>query len=303
MMRDVPFVTVDVFTDRRFAGNPLAVILDARELSDGEMQQIAREFGYSETTFVLPPRDPANTANVRIFTPTTEVPFAGHPNVGTAFALGNLGSLFGSPIGTQLRFEEKAGLAEIELARVGARVTGATIQAPGPLTVGSSVPPAELAPCISLEAADLETQHHAPVFASVGLKFILVEVKDLAVLARAAPRLEPLAVLHEAYAHEETDCAIFLYAWVGSDHVRARMFAPLDNVPEDPATGSASAALGAYLASLNAETRDRHLLVEQGVEMGRRSLIHVDVETKAGRFERVRITGACVEVMRGTISL
>lgn len=303
MMRDVPFVTVDVFTDRRFAGNPLAVILDARELSDGEMQQIAREFGYSETTFVLPPQEPANTANVRIFTPTTEVPFAGHPNVGTAFALGNLGSLFGSPIGTQLRFEEKAGLVEIELARDGARVTGATIQAPGPLTVGSSVPPAELAPCISLEAADLETRHHAPVFASVGLKFILAEVKDLAVLARAAPRLEPLAVLHEAYAHEETDCAIFLYAWVGSDHGRARMFAPLDNVPEDPATGSASAALGAYLASLDAETRDRHLLVEQGVEMGRRSLIHVDVETKAGRFERVRITGACVEVMRGTISL
>lgn len=303
MMRDVPFVTLDVFTDRRFAGNPLAVILDARGLSDGEMEQIAREFGYSETTFVLPPQDPANTANVRIFTPTTEVPFAGHPNVGTAFVLGNLSSLFGSPIGSHLRFEEKAGLVEIELARDGARVTGATIQAPGPLTVGSSVLPAELAPCISLEAADLETRHHAAVFASVGLKFILVEVKDLAVLARAAPRLEPLAVLHEAYAHEETDCAIFLYAWVGSDHVRARMFAPLDNVPEDPATGSASAALGAYLASLDAESRDRHLLVEQGVEMGRRSLIHVDVETKAGRSERVRITGACVEVMRGTISL
>ncbi len=303
MMRDVPFVTLDVFTDRRFAGNPLAVILDARELSDGEMEQIAREFGYSETTFVLPPRDPANTANVRIFTPTTEVPFAGHPNVGTAFVLGNLGSLFGRPVGSHLRFEEKAGLVEIELARDGARATGATIQAPGPLTVGSTMPPPELAPCISLNAEDLETRHHAPVFASVGLKFILVEVKDLAVLARAAPRLEPLAVLHEAYAHEEADCAIFLYAWVGSNHVRARMFAPLDNVPEDPATGSASAALGAYLASLDAETRDRHLLVEQGVEMGRRSLIHVDVETKAGRFERVRITGACVEVMRGTISL
>lgn len=305
MMRDVPFVTVDVFTDRRFAGNPLAVILDARGLSDGEMQQIAGEFGYSETTFVLPPQDPANTASVRIFTPTTEVPFAGHPNVGTAFVLGNLGSLFGKPVATHLRFEEKAGLVEVEveLARDGARVTGATIQAPGPLTVGSPVPQAELAPCISLDAADIETRHHAPVFASVGLKFILVEVKDLAVLARAAPRLEPLAILHEAYAHEQTDCAIFLYAWVGSDHVRARMFAPLDNVPEDPATGSASAALGAFLVSQDEETRDRHLLVEQGVEMGRRSLIHVDVQTHAGRFERVRITGACVEVMRGTISL
>lgn len=302
-MRDVPFVTVDVFTDRRFAGNPLAVILDARGLSDVEMQQITAEFGYSETTFVLPPQDPANTANVRIFTPTTEVPFAGHPNVGTAFVLGNLGSLFGKPVGTQLRFEEKAGLVEVELARDGARVTGATIQAPGPLTVGSSVPPAELAPCISLDAADLETRHHAPVFASVGLKFILVEVKDLAALARAATKLEPLLVLHETYAREETDCAIFLYTWAGRDHVRARMFAPLDNVAEDPATGSASAALGAYLSSLGARSRDRHLLVEQGVEMGRRSLIHVDVGTQAGRFDHVRITGTCVEVMRGTISL
>lgn len=165
------------------------------------------------------------------------------------------------------------------------------------------MPPAELAPCISLDAADLETRHHVPVFASVGLKFILAEVKDLAVLARAAPRLEPLAILHETYTHEETDCAIFLYAWVGSDHVRARMFAPLDNVPEDPATGSASAALGAYLGSLDAQPRNRHLLIEQGVEMGRRSLIHVDVETKDVRFDRVRITGTCVEVMRGTITL
>lgn len=302
-MRDIPFVTVDVFTGQRFAGNPLAVILDARGLSDGEMQQIAREFGYSETTFVLPPQDPANTAQVRIFTPATEVPFAGHPNVGTAFVLGNLGTLFGRPIGTHLRFEEKAGLVEVELTREGTHVTGATIQAPGPLVVGSHVPPVELAPCISLDTADLETRHHAPVFASVGLKFILAEVKDLDVLARAAPRLEPLAILHEAYAYEETDCAIFLYAWVGIDHVRARMFAPLDNVPEDPATGSASAALGAYLGSLDAQPRDRHLRIEQGVEMGRRSLIHVDVEIGAGRFDRVRITGTCVAVMRGTIAL
>lgn len=302
-MRDVPFVTVDVFTDTRFAGNPLAVILDARGLSNAEMQQVAAEFGYSETTFVLPPRDPVNTANVRIFTPTTEVPFAGHPNVGTAFVLGNFGTLFGRPIGAQLRFEEKAGLVEVGLVRDGARVTGATIQAPGPLAVGSPVPPAEIAPCISLTATDIETRHHTPIFASVGLKFILAEVKDLAALARAATRLDPLLVLHEAYAHEETDCAIFLYTWAGPDHVRARMFAPLDNVAEDPATGSASAALGAYLSSLGSPSRDRHLLIEQGVEMGRRSLIHVDVRTQAGRFDHVRITGDCIEVLRGTLTL
>lgn len=105
-MKTVPFVTVDVFTESRFAGNPLAVITDARGLADIEMQQIAAEFGYSETTFVLPASDPANTAEVRIFTPVTEVPFAGHPNVGTAYVLATAGTVFGRPVGEHLRFEE-----------------------------------------------------------------------------------------------------------------------------------------------------------------------------------------------------
>ena len=133
------FVTVDVFTDQRFFGNPLAVITDARGLSGDEMQAIATEFGYSETTFVLPPDNPANTARVRIFTPTTEVPFAGHPNVGTAFVLGNLPDLFGSALGNTLRFEEIAGLVEIDLIRKGDVVVGATIRAPRPLELGAEI--------------------------------------------------------------------------------------------------------------------------------------------------------------------
>ena len=115
-MRQYAYETVDVFAETRFGGNPLAVITDARGLSADEMQRIAVEFNYSETTFVLPPKDAANTAHVRIFTPTNELPFAGHPNVGTAFVLGRLGSVFGDATGNAMRFEEGAGLVEVALS-------------------------------------------------------------------------------------------------------------------------------------------------------------------------------------------
>jgi len=303
-MREIPFVTVDVFTDERFFGNPLAVITDARGLSGVDMQKIATEFGYSETTFVLPPVDPANSAEVRIFTPVTEVPFAGHPNVGTAFVLAGMGDVFGRTVSDQLRFEEKAGLVEVSVERAGdGRIATTTIRAPGPLTVGAAIPAVELAPCIGLEVPDIETARHLPTFASVGLKFILIEVASLDDLARAASRIEPIKALHEAYADEQCDCATFLYTWVGENHVRARMFAPLDNVAEDPATGSASAALGAFLTTLTPEPHSRPLLVEQGVEMGRRSLIRLQVNVTDGRFSDVTVSGSSVEVMRGTIRL
>jgi trans-2,3-dihydro-3-hydroxyanthranilate isomerase len=303
-MKSVPFVTVDVFTDTRFAGNPLAVITDAQNLTDLEMQQIAAEFGYSETTFVLPPKDPANTAEVRIFTPVTEVPFAGHPNVGTSHVLATIGSLLGRPVGDAIRFEEKAGLVEISVQRdTRDAVTGTTIRAPGPLTIGAQVPAAVMAPCIGLAPEGIATRRHEPVFASVGLKFILIEVADLDALGRASSRMEPLEALRARHAGEECDCATFLYTWVGPDHVRARMFAPLDNVQEDPATGSASAALGAFLTTLDPPPDERRLLVEQGVEMGRRSLIRLHVTARNGQFDRVEITGSSVLVSRGQLLL
>ncbi|KPF46336.1 PhzF family phenazine biosynthesis protein [Rhizobium sp. AAP43] len=303
-MTSVPFVTVDVFTDTRFAGNPLAVITDARSLSDREMQKIATEFGYSETTFVLPPSDPANTIALRIFTPTTEVPFAGHPNVGTAHVLATQGSVFGKALTDELRFEEKAGLVTIAVSRddTGA-VSRTTIGAPGPLIIGATVTPDEMARCLGLAPQDIETARHLPVFASVGLKFILIEVTDLDALGRATSRIEPLRALRAAHASEDCDCATFLYTWVGEDHVRARVFAPFDNVAEDPATGSASAALGALLTTLANPKPHRQLLVEQGVEMGRRSLIHLDVFAADNEFDHVTVSGGSVEVMRGCLNV
>lgn len=301
-MKTVPFVTVDVFTESRFAGNPLAVITDARGLTDSEMQQIAAEFGYSETTFVLPASDPANTAEVRIFTPVTEVPFAGHPNVGTAYVLATAGTVFGRPVGEHLRFEEKAGLVEVSVKRdPDGKVTATTIRAPGPLTTGARIAADVMAPCIGLAEADIEVSRHEPVFASVGLKFILVEVKNLEALAKAASHLDPLGALRATFADEDCDCATFLYTWVGPDHIRARMSAPFDNVAEDPATGSASAALGAFLTTLGSALPERHLLIEQGVEMGRRSLIRLRVTTNDGKFDQVEISGSSVLVTRGEL--
>src|SRR5258708_25940042 len=134
------FVTVDVFTDRQFGGNPLAVVLNAEGLSAERMQAIAAEFNLAETTFVLPPKDPAHSAQVRIFTPRSEMPFAGHPNVGTAFVLARAGTSYGRPVsGERVIFEEKAGLVPIEILREGATVVGSKLASPQPLSLGAEV--------------------------------------------------------------------------------------------------------------------------------------------------------------------
>lgn len=303
-MHTTAFVTVDVFTEHRFRGNPLAVILDGSGLTTEEMQRIATEFGYSETTFLLPAEGLENTARVRIFTPTTEIPFAGHPNVGTAFVVGRMGSIFGQSVGETLRFEEKAGLVTVTVHKAGEIVRGATIRAPQPLTIGAQVPVPLLARAASLSPRDVVADHHVPLFASVGLKFIVAELSDLDALGSAKPNIEALEEMCTTFAAEESDCPLFLYTRLGGEHIRARMFAPLDNVPEDPATGSASAALAALLASLEpADHGHFSYLVEQGVEMGRASHIHVAAEKRDGQVHTVDISGDCVEVMRGTISV
>lgn len=301
------YVTVDVFTSSRFAGNPLAVFPDARGLTDEAMQQIAAEFGYSEITFVLPPEDPDNTARVRIFTPTMEIPFAGHPNVGTAFVLGRQAEIFGRAVGDRLRFEETAGLVEVSLLRDRGAVAGAAIRAPRSLTVGDTVPDDRVARAASVDPAAIRHSTHAPCFASVGLPFVLAELDGLETLGNARPNL---AAFQDAAAAGAAggnhDFSLFLYVrsldrpW----EIRARMFAPLDNVIEDPATGSASAALGAYLASLSGEdNRTVEITIEQGVEMGRRSVIRLDVTKANGQVTDVVISGRCVDVMQGTIAV
>jgi len=304
-MKTVAFTTVDVFTSTRFEGNPLAVMTDARGLTDTDMQNIATEFGYSEVTFVLPPEDPANTARVRIFTPTMEVPFAGHPNVGTAYVLGQQGQVFGRPVGDSLRFEEKAGLVEVDLKRSGNEVLSASIRAPKRLAIGNAIPEQTVARCIAIEPQEIRLAKHRPVVASVGLSFVVAELADLAALGRARPNLAYFQDAASPTVEGNHDFSLFVYVRSQEEPwtIRARMFAPLDNVPEDPATGSASAALGAYLVSLEPDANmNVSLTIEQGVEMGRRSSIGIDVIKKNGIVTDVTISGSCTPAMRGEVS-
>lgn len=302
----IDYVTVDVFTDRRFGGNPLAVITDARGIEDVLLQKIATEFNYSETTFVLPPDDPAHTARVRIFTPTDEIPFAGHPNVGTAFVLGRRGTIFGRPLGEHLVFEEKAGLVHLDLLRDGGEIIGAGFIAPQPLRMEDEVDRDLMAACVSLAPDAIVTSTYRPRVVSVGLPFAVAELASLDALASARPNTAAFEQAGHKHWHRDDRFSAFIYVRTGGgiDHLRARMFAPLSNIPEDPATGSASAALAAYLVRLDPR-RDAvcAVTIEQGVEMGRRSLIEVEVRKRDGDVESVRISGCCVPVMQGRIEI
>jgi len=298
----VGFETVDVFTDQRFGGNPLAVVPDAQGLATGQMQSIAAEFNLAETTFVLPPKDAAHTAEVRIFTPRAELPFAGHPNIGTGYVLAKRGSAFGRPVGDLLIFEEKAGLVSIDRIKDGASVAGARLKAPQPLTRGEEIAPDIVAAACSLDAGDIETAHHAPCIASCGLPLVFGELKSRSALAAAQPRSEVFA----QHLRADRATGILLYVRDGNHGIdlQARMFAPLHGVPEDPATGSANVALVGLLASLRPEGDLRlDLRIAQGVDMGRPSLLEAAAEKAGGRISGLWIGGRCVPVMRGTIEV
>jgi len=299
-MRTYCFVTVDVFTDRRFGGNPLAVFPDAHGLSDREMQSLAAEFNLSETTFVLPPQDQANTARVRIFNRTAEMPFAGHPNVGTGWVLADLGR---DRAGV-LRFEELAGLVEVRIERTGDART-VTIAAPQPLSLGAEMPVELLAGCVGLQAGDVVLSNHRPVVASVGNSFVLAEVSPSA-LGRAVPDLARFKAAHDAFPMlGPRRLPLYLYARDGESptavRLRARMFSPLSGTLEDAATGSAATPLAALLLSLGKQS-ERRYDITQGVEMGRPSLL-VCTARREGAAIRASVGGGCVPVLSGEISL
>lgn len=298
-MRELHYVTVDVFTERVFGGNPLAVVLDGTDLSPAQMQAIATEFNYSETTFVLPPRAAAHSAWVRIFTPRIEVPFAGHPNVGTAVVLAREWLAAGREPGERFLFEEAAGIVPVSLWRTGSTITGAEFTAPEALRIGARVDVAQAAACLTLPASAIRTATHAPCVVSVGLPFLLIELEDRAALARASGSShEHARVLPGIHAE-----GVYCYVRPEPQRLEARMFAPLDAVIEDPATGSATAAALACLASLDERGPSlRRWHVEQGRDMGRPSLLEGRTErTPAG--VTVHVGGCAAPVMRGVLRL
>lgn len=295
------YVTIDVFTERMFGGNPLAVVLDAQGLTASQMQCVANEFNYSETTFVLPPAKPENSAQVRIFTARTEVPFAGHPNIGTAVVVAMEREASGLQRIDSLAFEEVAGLVRLQLIRDGDAAVGAQLTAPQPLSLGSRVSVEDAAACVSLASGEVVITHHAPQVVSVGLPFLAVEIASREALRRAKPNF----AAHERVLPSIGTDAVYAYCrGARSTELHARTFAPLDATIEDPATGSATAATIALLASLRAEA-DAEVAwrVEQGADMGRPSVLLGRTHKRGGIVESVHIAGRAVPVMRGWFEL
>ena len=286
-----------MFTEQRFGGNQLAVLPDAQKLSDWQMQQIAREFNFSETAFVLP-AEAGHTRKVRIFTPTTEIPFAGHPNIGTAFVLAETGAL-GKEIPGTVLFEEKAGLVSIEIQVDPGAPTSFELKAPQVLTLQEFPAIGSVAKALSLRENEIVVTTHAPTVASVGLPFLFVEVVDSAVLAQVRIDMagfERLLVEGAVpYVHVYTSKA-------GGTDIQARVFAPLDGVAEDPATGSANCALAALLSHHRSE-RDGEFswCVFQGIELGRRSVLRIRARKENGCVVASWVGGTCVMVSEGWI--
>jgi trans-2,3-dihydro-3-hydroxyanthranilate isomerase len=298
----------DVFTDTRFGGNPLAVLPEASGLSDGQMQQVAMEFGFSETTFVLPLKA-ENSRKVRIFTPTKEVPFAGHPNIGTAFVLATAGEFGPLDSTITVTFEEKSGLVPVSIRRRDGNLW-CELKAPERLSLGQTISVDNLAAAVSLHPEDVLVANHQPLVASVGLPFVIAELRNTGALGRARPSmdcfdaLEVLGIPPDIHLYVTQMSSPARPAERAPRDIRCRMFAPGDRVPEDPATGSANCALAGLLSHLDpANEGDFSFRITQGVEMGRPSLLEARTEKRGGEVVGVWIGGTSVMVSEGWIEV
>ncbi len=295
-MPSYAFETVDVFTDRRFGGNPLAVFKDARGLSADDMQKLAFEFNLSETTFVLPPENGANTARVRIFNRTAEMAFAGHPSIGTAYVMARAGLAQGD----NLRLEVPAGIVAVELERDGTgEVVGGKITAPQALSTGPEFSAETIAACLGLAAGDIVTATHAPILASMGNPYVFAELRHDAI-GRCTPDVTAFRRALASRSDLGNRFSIFVYTRAGAN-IHARMFAPISGTWEDPATGSANAPLAGLLLQ-HSTANDVAFTVRQGEEMGRPSLLRITASRRAGEITAT-VAGHCVPVFRGEAQL
>jgi trans-2,3-dihydro-3-hydroxyanthranilate isomerase len=294
------FYTLDVFTTRKFAGNPLAVVLDADHLSTAQMQSITREFNLSETTFVMKPDNPANTAKMRIFFPGGEMPFAGHPTLGTAILLAELLNK------DEIRFELKAGLTPVKITKSENRFSGIFTAPVVPFHVEIKLPNVEeTARALNLDPADIGFDDHKIALLEGGPRFFYVPVRTRAALERSQVR-QPYWEELLAPLGGSTDAA-YVYTRGGDNpgsNFRARMYAPGGGIPEDPATGSATALLAAQLLAAEHLTDGTHIWnLEQGYEMGRPSDLRLEAEVKSAKLVNVRVGGSAVRLMSGDIEI
>lgn len=303
------YAIYDVFTDTAFGGNPLAVVFDADHLDDAQMQTIAREFNLSETTFVRTAEHAPHSANIRIFTPGRELPFAGHPTVGTSIALGERrmeGKLPDEGIDLVEMLEEKVGpvrcavrlspgepgFSEFDLPKLSSRIE-------------ANLEPADMAAALGIGVHEIGFENHTVSLWSAGVPFVMVPLHNMATAAKIS--FDPAR--WRAFAPEVGGIAADCYAYCrdGRRHdvsFHARMFAPGMGIPEDPATGAAVAALSGAIQHFDGLLDGVHpLIIEQGVEMGRPSYIHLHIESEGGAVKGARIGGQAVRIATGKLAL
>lgn len=300
----LPFFTYDVFTSRRFAGNPLAIVEEADALTTGQMQTIAREFNLSETIFVRTPQDATNTASVRIFFPTAEIPFAGHPTIGCAIHLATRKYKPGCSFETTIRLEEVAGLVPVKVSRIG-DVPRAQFTAPvTPFAVDHPLPSVEtVAAALGLSPADIGFDGHGLGLFQGGPRFFYVPLNSRDALQRARP-LEPRWTAMVA-AMGIGNAYLYVRGGDGADtQFRGRMYAPGDGIPEDPATGSATALLAAQLLVAERLGEGTHRWkLEQGYEMGRPSDLWLEADVAGAKLTAVRVAGQAVQISSGVLEI
>lgn len=294
------FYTSDVFTKQRFGGNPLAVFPDARGLSSEQMQTIAREFNLSETVFIFPPSNPANSFALRIFTPASELPFAGHPTVGAALMLLELGMVQLEDGKQSLQLEEQVGLIRVDISAEEGHLPTAILTAAKLPEVGPPPPStSELTQLLSLADGDIVEGEFAPEAVSCGVGFLFVPVRDLAALGRARMNVALWEQLLKDYWAPHT----FVFTTkTGQEEIaaRARMFGPAIGISEDPATGAAASAFAGYLAARSQEREGTlNWTIRQGIEMGRPSTLYLAADLRDGAVSAVRVGGNAVLVSEG----
>ncbi|MEM7776000.1 MAG: PhzF family phenazine biosynthesis protein [Pseudomonadota bacterium] len=299
------FATLDVFTETRFAGNPLAVVHDADGLSDEQMQAVAREFNLSETVFVMAPERPVHAAKIRIFTPAAELPFAGHPTVGTAIHLAALKRQDAEAAHEAIiALEEKIGTVRVGVRFAPDRAPFAEFDVPQlPQEIGEAPSVERIADALDLLPSEIGFQNHKPARYSAGVPFTYVPVVSREAIARARPNMQAWSAAFGSAGHN----AAYVYtreAVHATSSFHARMFAPGGGIYEDPATGSAAAGFASVVMRFDTPMEGWHRrIIEQGYEMGRPSEIVLSLEVQQNKLETVRIGGGAVSVTEGTIEV
>lgn len=300
-MSSLAFTTYDVFTDVRFAGNPLAVVDGGEGLSTAAMQAIAREFNLSETIFLMPPDNPAHSARARIFTPVHEMPFAGHPTVGGAIHVARQRFGDDADLDAVIVLEEHVGPVRCAVQLKPGRAAFAEFDAPLLAEeIGAAAHDDLIARALALDPSDLGFDHHVATRFSAGAPFVFAPVRNLSALAQARPTVMVDDILHGAVG-------VVAYTRLPPEDphaFRVRMFAPGAGVVEDPATGSAAAAMAGVMARFEGLSDGaHHLPIAQGVEMGRPSVIAVDVTIADGKLAGCRVGGQAVPVSTGVLTI